>query len=111
MSNFIKEAIVERDRVAAYLAVLDNLIANAEPAKIAKSQTTKGSGKFPNKKAAVHSMAIDCIREQGGPANAATIFDYVTKHGVKISRNVLKNYLYKFDDLKSDGRKGFVIKR
>lgn len=109
MSDFIKEAIAEREKIITRIErdknsikLIDGLLEGLGEQIVRKA--------YGSKKEAVHILAKDCIATNGGHANAAAIFDYVIADGVKISRNVLKNYLYKFDDIKSAGRKGFAVK-
>lgn len=108
--SLLDKALEERSEVEAELAshplqkrlvILTDIIA-----KLGGEVTQKGS----SKKDIIHQLAKKCIAEQGGYAKLAAIYDYVVRHGVKVSSGTTKAYLYDFTDLKSSRKKGWSVK-
>lgn len=107
--SIVKNAITERDKLTAQLEnnpvyqkikMLDAIIANF-------SDDVKPSG---TKKAQIHKLAIECIREHGS-AKLSVIHDYVNSHGMAVSLGMLKSYMYKYQDIKSSRGRGFYLKK
>lgn len=115
MKNLLSVAMRERD------AILVDIQKHPDPryrelelrneiiAKLGGSRKQKRGNK-ESKKSKIHELAKACIRQNGGRARVVSIYDYVTRQGVKVSSGTLKAYLHDYSDLKSFGRKGWAVR-